>query len=48
VSDPLEDEVPVVRLGRVEDLEPRVGREDQVAVGQDVEVATPDERDLKK
>jgi hypothetical protein len=47
VSHPAEDEYPVVRLCRVKDLEPRVGREDEVAVRQDVKVAPADERNLQ-
>lgn len=47
MTDSLEDEDPVDGLCRVEDLEPVVGREDQVAVAQDVKVATSYERNLK-
>ena len=45
---PLEDEDPVDGLCGVEDLEPVVGREEQVAVAQDVKVAPANERNLEK
>ena len=48
VRHPLEDEDPVDGLCGVEDLEPVVGREEQVAVAQDVKVAPANERNLEK
>ncbi len=44
---PGQPEDPVDRLGPVDDLEAAVVGEQGVAVGQDVEVAPADERDLK-
>ena len=47
VADPLEDKIPIVRFCRVKDLEARIGSKHQMSVGQDVEVTSTNERDLK-
>ncbi len=48
VADPLEDEIPVVRFCSVKDLESLIGSKHQMSVGQDVEVASTNERNLEE